>query len=42
MPLPSTGELSGSAATTRVIGLACFSARATPFSVPPVPKPETQ
>ena len=43
MPLPSTGELSGSAADDLACaGLACLSARATPLSVPPVPKPVTQ
>ena len=40
--LPSSGELSGSHTTTLVCGLSCFSTRATPFSVPPVPKPVTQ
>ena len=39
MLLASTGELSGSAAITRVPGRAGFNTRATPFSVPPVPKP---
>ncbi|MNC99383.1 hypothetical protein D3C83_176610 [compost metagenome] len=42
MPLPSTRELSASAAMILISGRAFFSARATPFSVPPVPKPVTQ
>ena len=42
MPLPSTCELSGSAATMRVPGRERFSSLATPFSVPPVPKPVTK
>ena len=42
MPLPSTGALSGSAATTRIAASAAFSPRAMPSSVPPVPKPETK
>ncbi len=41
-PLASTGELSGSAATIRIAGSAALSPRATPSSVPPVPKPETK
>jgi hypothetical protein len=42
MPLASTGAISGSAATMRTHGSAFFSARATPSSVPPVPKPVTK
>ena len=42
MRLLSIGELSGSAAMMRVSGRESFSSRATPFSVPPVPKPETK
>ena len=42
MPLPSSCELSGSAAITRMPASAALRPRATPSSVPPVPKPETK
>ena len=42
MPLPSIGELSGSQTMISVSGRCALSTRATPLSVPPVPKPVTK
>ena len=42
VPLVSIGASSGSQTTIFVSGRSLASTRATPFSVPPVPKPVTQ